>query len=70
METIGVVVKSLNNLEVLDILLVELGSRHFTYGTKANHFVVCISISIIHFINSIIIIVFFYVRMFYANLKF
>ena len=40
METIGVVVKSLNNLDVLDVLLVELGSRHFTYGTKADHFVV------------------------------
>ena len=40
METIGIVVKSLNNLDVLDVLLVELGSRHFTYGTKADHFVV------------------------------
>ena len=38
METIGVIVKSLTSMEVLDVLLVELGSRHFTYGTKSEHF--------------------------------
>ena len=33
-ETIGIFVKSLNNLEVLDILLLELGARHVKYGAK------------------------------------
>jgi hypothetical protein len=37
-ETIGVALKSINNPDVLDVLLIELGSRHFAYGLKPEYF--------------------------------
>ena len=58
MEMIGVIVRSLNNLEVLDVLLFELGSRHNTYGINANHFVVSIISSFISFIQPFLLTLF------------
>ena len=43
-ETIGAAVKSLDNPEVLDVCLFELGSRHHTYGVKPQYFQVSIQI--------------------------
>ena len=42
MEMIEVVVKSVNNFEVLDVVLFELGARHYTYGVEISLFIVCI----------------------------
>lgn len=46
METVGISVKSLENIEVLDVLLTELGNRHFSYGALPNHFMVYILLKI------------------------
>ncbi len=43
METIGVALKSLSTLDVLNVVLLELGSRHYTYGVKPEHFTVSYS---------------------------
>jgi hypothetical protein len=38
METINVALKSLDNSAVFDVLLIELGARHFAYGLKPEYF--------------------------------
>ena len=37
-EVLNAAVNSLNNIESLDQLLVDLGKRHSTYGVTVNHF--------------------------------
>ena len=50
LETINVILKSLDDLSVIDIILRELGARHFVYGCRAEYLPVC---QFINFFRSI-----------------
>ena len=46
-KTIDKAVNSLNNLNELVPILVNLGARHYKYGIKEEHFTVCLNYCIL-----------------------